>query len=143
MTIFSLKKKKEEPKKCARKCRSRSKDDLVKKNEQERIDAFNDAVKDLAMFKKINGFIFLVDAECDKSLPDGVNGIRVWCGPKPVLTNLISCIDDDNLLKEGYEKSKLRGAFMNLAKLLDSVKEVSEKIKEDAQKDQKGKKSRK
>ena len=136
MTIFKRKKTKEEPKKVYRKEKICSEKE-IKKAEKERIDAFNDALKDLAVFKKVNGFIFLVDAEHDESLPKGVNGLRVWCGPRPVLANLVSCIEGDGLLKEGYERQKVRDAIGGLGKLLDELKENLEKDSKKAKKTRK------
>ena len=85
----------------------------------------------------MNGFIFLVDAEHDESLPKGANGLRVWCGPRPVLTNLVSCIEGDGLLKEGYERQKVRDAIGGLGKLLDELKENLEKDSKKAKKTRK------
>lgn len=136
MTIFKRKKTKEEPKKAYYK-KSLCSEKEIKKAEKERIDEFNKAIKDLAIFKKVNGFIFLVDAEDDESLPKCVNGLRVWCGPRPVLTNLVSCIEGDGLLKEGYEKQKVRDAIGSLGNLLNELKE---NLKEGSKKEKKTRK---
>ena len=95
---------------------------------KERMDALKDAIQELQKFKKIKGFMLLVDASNDETRENGKNGLRIHCGPMPVLANLYMNIDEEivgcakrlNVVADTFE-SDFEDILKKIKKLTESM----------------------
>lgn len=130
MTIFKKKKEtKSENKETKKATRKSALDKLLDEKAKERVDSFKKTLEKVSKFKKINGFIVLVDAEGDKELSEDATGICSMCGPKPNLYKLLANVDKD-FLKEALNYQDFKNNMEGLSGVLSELSKLVEKMNE-------------
>lgn len=90
--------------------------------EQEKMSVFNKAIEHMKKYKKVRGFIILVDAQSEE---EG-NGLNVACGSGFILSNLLMNLNEKII--DNFDKARQIMKFKQ--KMEEKVKDVDELLKD-------------
>lgn len=95
--------------------------------EQEKMDVFNRAIEHMKKYKKVRGFIILVDAQDNAELDkDTGTGLNITCGSGFVLSNLLLNLNEKII--DSFDKARQIIKFKQ--KMAEKEKDVDELLKD-------------
>ena len=97
------------------------------KEEQEKMDVFNKTIEHMKKYKKVRGFIVLVDAQDNSELDKETGtGLNVACGNGFVLSNLLMNLNENII--SNFDKARQIMKFKQ--KMKEKEKDVDELLKD-------------